>query len=69
MGVGIVRAVDMAQGCVYVLAPLDLGSMQKINVLQVCYLLPTGLYLAAGFVHDHSINRSNAILHLFNALK
>ncbi len=45
MGVGIVRAVDMAQGCIYVLAPLDLGSMQKINVLQVCYLLPIGMYL------------------------
>ncbi len=35
MGVGIVRAVDMIQGRAYVLAPLDLGSMQKVNVLQV----------------------------------
>ncbi|CAL8467483.1 g7021 [Coccomyxa elongata] len=35
MGVGIVRAVDMTQGRAYMLAPLDLGSMQKVNVLQV----------------------------------
>ncbi|BDA42877.1 Polynucleotide 5'-hydroxyl-kinase NOL9 [Coccomyxa sp. Obi] len=35
MGVGIVRAVDIAQCRAYVLAPLDLSSMQKINVLQV----------------------------------
>ncbi len=35
LGVGIIRAVDIAAGRAYVLATLDVEAMQQVNVLQV----------------------------------
>ena len=40
LGVGIVRAVDMAKGRAYVLAPFNVDTMQQVDVLQVQFPRP-----------------------------
>lgn len=35
LGLGLVRAVDMAQGLLYILSPLDLETLQQVAILQV----------------------------------
>jgi polynucleotide 5'-hydroxyl-kinase GRC3/NOL9 len=35
LGVGLVRAVDMAQGLLYLLTPVDLGTLEQVTILQV----------------------------------
>ena len=35
LGMGLVRAVDMAQGLLYVLTPLDPETLQQVSILQV----------------------------------
>ncbi len=38
LGVGLVKTVDADAGLLYVLSPLPLSSLQRVNLLQVCHL-------------------------------
>ena len=42
LGVGLVRACDAAKGLLYILTPLRLNALQRVNLLQVtpiCHIL------------------------------
>ena len=54
LGVGLVRACDAAEGLLYILTPLRLNALQRVNLLQVlpsCHTLISPQCASLLFLH------------------